>query len=167
MVGPEPPEVTLGTLHEDLAGGFAEMRTGFADLKGEMRAGFADLRGEMRAGFADLKGEMRAGFADLKATLVTGFRALPTRESSEEMIRLLREANRLQEDRFARLATRIREQLLEAQQVLHAVVEGQRVLMEGQRILVDSQRTLSLDLRALIARIDLLIGGRGDGNSAA
>jgi len=40
-------------------------------------------------------GEMRAGFADLKTTLVGGFRSLPTRESSEEMVRLLREANRL------------------------------------------------------------------------
>ena len=49
------------------------------------------LDDDLAAGF----GEMRAGFADLKTTLVLGFRSLPTRESSEEMVRLLREANRL------------------------------------------------------------------------
>jgi hypothetical protein len=102
---------------------------------------------------------MRAGFADIKTTLVTGFRNLPTRESSEEMIRLLREANRLRDDRFARLNARIREQHLEVQQVLHAVLEGQRVLIDGQS-------TLSADLRALIARIDALIRGRGNGSAA-
>lgn len=85
-----PENVTLNTLHEDLKGGFADLRT-----------------------------EMRAGFADLKATLVTGFRSLPSRESSEEMIRLLREGNRLQEERLA-----------------------------------------------LIARLDALIKGRGDGSPA-
>ena len=45
---------------------------------------------------ADLTGgftEMRSGLADLKMALVTGFRSLPNRESSEEMIRLLREGN--------------------------------------------------------------------------
>jgi hypothetical protein len=52
----------------------------------------------MRTGFADLKGEMRAGFGDLKATLVAGFRSLPSRESSDEMVRLLRERNRLRLD---------------------------------------------------------------------
>jgi hypothetical protein len=41
--------------------------------------------------------DMKSGFADLKAALVVGFRGLPTRESSEEMVRLLREANRLSE----------------------------------------------------------------------
>jgi hypothetical protein len=66
MAERNPENVTLNTLHEDLQAGFAEMRTGFADLK---------------------------------ATLITGFSGLPTRESSEEMVRLLREANRLQEER--------------------------------------------------------------------
>jgi hypothetical protein len=135
---------------------------------------------------------MRAGFADLKRTLVAGFRNLPTRKSSEEMVRLLRDANRLQEDRFTHLDARIREQHLEGQQVLHAAIEGQRVLNESQRVLnedqwlliegqrllnedqqllnesqrllVDGQRTLSADLLALIARIDALIRGRGDGS---
>jgi hypothetical protein len=137
MADPETPEVTLHTLHDDLAGGFAEMR----------------------AGFADLRGEVRAGFADIKTTLVAGFRNLPTRESSEEMVRLLREANRLQEDRFTRLDIRIREQHLEAQQVL-------RALLEGQRIMIDGQHTLSVDLRALVARIDALLRGRRNGDRA-
>ncbi|PYO57455.1 MAG: hypothetical protein DMD83_09115 [Candidatus Rokuibacteriota bacterium] len=115
--------MTLGTLHEDLTAGFAEMRSGFADLK---------------------------------VTLVTGFRSLPSRESSEEMVRLLREGNRLHEERFTQLDLRIREQHLETQQILHAVVEGQRQLIEGQR-------GLSADIKALIARLDALIRGRGDG----
>ena len=118
-----PSDVTLGTLHEDLTAGFAEMRSGFADLK---------------------------------VTLVTGFRSLPSRESSEEMVRLLREGNRLHEERFTQLDLRIREQHLETQQILHAVVEGQRQLIEGQR-------GLSADIKALIARLDALIRGRGDG----
>lgn len=134
MAAPDPRDVTLGTLHEDLTTGF----------------------GEMRAGFAELTGEMRAGFADLKTTLVAGFRSLPSRESSEEMVRLLREGNRLHEERFAQLDVRIREQHFETQQVLHTVVDGQRLLVEGQR-------SLSADIKALIARIDALIRGRGDG----
>ena len=62
-----PDDVSLLTLHEDLTAGFAEMRSGFADLK---------------------------------TTLIAGFRSLPTRESSEEMVRLLREGNR-QLDRWS------------------------------------------------------------------
>jgi len=58
-------EVTLTTLHQDLTAGFGGMR-------------------EMRV-------EMRAGLADLKVTLIAGFAGLPSRESSEEMVRLLRE----------------------------------------------------------------------------
>src|SRR5947207_5472679 len=80
MAERHPQDVTLSTLHEDLTAGFAEMRTGFEDLKGEMRSGFADLG---------------SGVADLKTTLIAGFRSLPSRESSEEMVRLLREGNRL------------------------------------------------------------------------
>ena len=38
--------------------------------------------------------DLTTGFADLKTTLIAGFRSLPTRESSEEMVRLLRERNR-------------------------------------------------------------------------
>jgi chromosome segregation ATPase len=137
MANPDPTEVTLNTLHQDLR--------------------------------------------DLKATLVTGFGSLPTRESSEEMIRLLREANRRQEERFTQLDLRIREQHLEIQQVLRALVEGQRALVEGQRALVEEVRSLSseirslsseirslsLDIKALIARLDALIKGRGDGSPAS
>jgi len=103
---------------------------------------------------------LRGGFADLKATLITGFQSLPTRESSEEMVRLLRENNRLQEARFTQLDVRILEQHLEIQQVLRALAEGQRVLADGQR-------ALSQDIRALIARLDALIKGRGDGSSVS
>lgn len=107
------------------------------------------LHGDVTA----LRGEVRDGFADLKTTLIAGFRSLPSRESSEEMVRLLREANRLHEERFTQLDVRIREQHLEVQQVLRALVEGQRLL--------------SVDLRALIARLDALIKGRGNGNPAS
>ena len=125
--------------------------------------------------------DLRTGFADLKATLIAGFRSLPTREQSDEMIRLLRENNRLQEERLAQLDVRIREQHLETQQVLHGVADGQRALLEGQRALGESlralaegQRTmsdeirsLSADIKALIARLDALIKDRGDGSPAS
>ncbi len=156
MVDRSSEDVTLDTLHEDLKGGFA-------DLKQEVQTGFADLKTEMRTGFADLKTEMR----DLKATLVTGFGGLPTRESSEEMVRLLREANRLHEERFTQLDLRIREQHLETQQVLRALVEGQRALTDEVRALTGEIRGLSTDLKALIARLDALIKGRGDGSPTA
>ena len=152
MAERNPDDVTLHTLHDDLTAGFAEMR----------------------AGFADLQGEVRAGFADLKTTMIAGFRSLPTRESSEEMVRLLRENNRLNETQFTQLDLRIREQHFETQQVLHALAEGQRQLVEGQRMLLDGQRSLSADIKALsadikalIARIDALIRGRSNGEPAA
>lgn len=112
------------------------------------------LHEDLTAGF----GEMRAGFADLKTTLVAGFRSLPSRESADEMVRLLRESNRLQDERFTRLDNLIREQHLEVLQILHAIAEGQRQLVEGQR-------QLSAEIKALIARIDALIKGRRDGDS--
>ena len=151
----KPEDVTLSTLHEDL-----------------------------EAGFADLKGEVRTGFGDMKATMIAGFRNMPTREQSDEMIRLLREGNRLNEERFAQLDARIREQHLETQQVLRAIAQSQRALLEGTRgvqdgmrglqegvralhegvlALQESARTLREDMRALIARIDALIRGRGNG----
>ena len=111
--------------------------------------------------------DLTTGFADLKTTLIAGFRSLPTRESSEEMVRLLGEGNRLNEQRFTQLDLRLREQHLETQQVLHAVVEGQRQLVDGQRQLVDGQRSLSADIKALIARLDALIRGRDNGEPAA
>ena len=145
MTERNPYDVTLHTLHEDLTAGFTEMC----------------------AGFADLKGEIRSGFGDMKATLIAGFRSLPTRESSEEMVRLLREGNRLNEERFTQLDLRIREQHFETQQVLHALVDGQRLLVDGQRLLVDGQQSLSADIKALIARIDALIRGRSNGEPTA
>ena len=121
-----------------------------------------------------MKGEIRSGFGDLKATLIAGFRSLPSRESSDEMVQLLRERNRINEEGFTRLHLRIREQHLETQQVLHALVEGQRQLIEGQHQLVDGQRllcegqhSLSPDIKALIARIDALIKRRNNGDPAA
>jgi hypothetical protein len=149
MTERNPDDVTLSTLHEDLT------------------AGFADGKAEMRAGFADVKAEMRSGFADLKTTLITGFRGLATRESSEEMVRLLREANRINEARFTGLDVRIREQHFETQQVLHALVEGQRRLTDGLRGLGESHRSLSADIKALIARIDAMIRRRDNGEPAA
>ena len=161
MAEPIPEDVTLNTLHEDLKGGFTdlkgEVQGGFADLKQQVQTGFADLKREVQTGFTDLKGEVRGGFTDLKAgiadlkvTLVSGFRNMPTREDSQEMIRLLRENNRIHEERFTQLDLRIREQHLEIQQILRAAAEGQSILHE--------------DIRALIARIDALIKGRGDGS---
>jgi hypothetical protein len=121
------------------------------------------LHGDLTTGFA----EMRAGFADLKTTLVVGFSRLPTRESSEEMVRLLREGHRLQDERFAHLDIRIREQHLETQQALHALVEGQRLMIEGQQSLSTEVKGLSATIKALIVRIDALIRGRSNGEPPA
>ena len=118
--------------------------------------------------------DLTTGFADLRTTIIAGFRSLPTRESSEEMVRLLREGNRLNEQRFTQIDLSIREQHFETQQVLHAVeegqrqlVEGQHQLVEGQRLLIDGQQSLSADIKALIARLDALIRGRDNGEPAA
>ncbi len=93
--------------------------------------------------------------------------------------------DRLNEGRFSQLDARIREQHLETQQVLHAVVEGlrqlaasadrserqarrrHRQLLEAQQHLLEGQRSLSVDIKALVARIDSLIRGRGNGEPAA
>ena len=96
---------------------------------------------------------VRGEFADLKITLISGFQALPTRESSEEMVRLLREENRIDEERFTRLDARIREQHLEIQHAVRAMVEGQGLMIDG--------------IRVLVARLDALIRGRGDGSPTA
>jgi hypothetical protein len=125
------------------------MRAGFANVQDEMRAGFANVQDEMRAGFAS----MRSGFADLKVTIVT---RLPTRESSEEMVRLLREGNRLQEERFTQIDLRSREQHLATQHVLHSLVESHQRVVEEQRVLAAEQRGLSQDIKALIVRLDAM-----------
>jgi hypothetical protein len=145
MADQNPEEVTLNTLHEDLKGGFTDVKSAIADLKGEVRAGFTDL----------------------KATMIAGFRNMPTREDSQEMIRLLREANRIQDERLTQLDLRIREQHLETQQTLRGIADGIRALLDGQRLLLDGQRALHEDIRALIARLDALIKGRGEGEPTA
>ena len=93
---------------------------------------------------------------ELKALIATGLRAFPP-EWPGEVVRLLRETNRLNEERFARLDATIREQTLETHGIL-------RALAESQRQVVESQRQMSEDIRALIARIDALIRGREDGS---
>ena len=110
--------------------------------------------------------DLNGGVADVKATLITGFRSLPTRESSEEMVRLLREANRLNEERFTQLDLRIREQHFEIQQILCGVADAVRGIADGVRALLEGQQALHEDIRALITRLDTLIKGRGDGGSA-
>ena len=102
---------------------------------------------------------------EVKALVTAGLRAFPPdwpgemlrtlRENtqlSRENTQLLRENNRLSEERFTRLDVTLREQAIETHTVLRAVAEGQRLL--------------SADVRALIARIDALIRGRGDGAPA-
>jgi hypothetical protein len=105
-------------------------------------------------------------------------------ELPSEVLRTLRENNRLSEARFAQLDVTLREQAIETHTILRAVadgqrqivdsqrdlaesqrllVEGQHQLVEGQHQLVEERRQLSADMRALIARIDALIRGRGNG----
>ena len=95
------------------------------------------LREDMTAG---LVGEIRAGFADLKATLVEGFSGLATRESFEEMVRLLREHNR-------QLEVHIRDEHPATQAIRHANAEAKRRLGEALRRLFESQRRMDDDLR--------------------
>lgn len=158
MPGDDAKDVTLNTLHGDL-------REGFADLKGEVQGGFADLQGELR---------------EIKVAVVAGVRNLPSREGQEEMVRLLRENNRLQEERFTHLDVRLREQHLEVQGTLRALAEAMGTLagevrnvagevrnLTGEvRNLTGEVRVMSADIKSLVARIDALIRGRGDGASS-
>ena len=115
--------------------------------------------GEVRSDLREVKTDIR----EVKALLTT---RLPAPDWPGEMLRtlrentqfsrentqLLRENNRLSEERFTRLDVTLREQAIETHTVLRTVAEG--------------QRQLSADMRALIARIDALIRGRGDGSPA-
>ncbi len=97
------------------------------------------------------------------------------------MVRLLRESNRLQEERFTQLDVRSREQHLATQHVLHSLVESHhrltetherladshQRLTEEQRLLAAEQRGLSRDIKALIARLDAIIRGRNNGEPPA
>ena len=104
---------------------------------------------------SELKGDVR----DVKGLLVAGLQAFPP-EWPREIVRLLREGNRLNEERFARLDVAIREQAIETHTIL-------RALADGQRQMVESQRNLFEEMRALVTRIDALIRGRGNGPSPA
>jgi hypothetical protein len=124
----------------------------------------------------DLASGVRADLRDLTALIASWLRAGPP-EWPAEVIRLLREANRLNEERFAQLDVAIREQALEVHTILRALAEEQRQLVDGirqivevlrqiaeeQRLLLRGQQRLSEDIRTLVARIDALIRGRGDG----
>ena len=112
----------------------------------------------------------------VKVLLTTGLHAFP-KDWPGDVLRTLRENNRLSEARFAQLDVTLREQAIETHTILRAVADGQRqivdsqrdlaesqrLLVEGQHQLVEEQRQLSADMRALIARIDALIRGRGNG----
>lgn len=108
---------------------------------------------------------------ELKSVLVTGLQAFPP-EWPREVVRLLREGNRLNEERAAKLDVTIREQALETHTILRALADGQRQLVDGQRNLFAEMRSLSEEMRALaeemralVARIDALIRARGNGPS--
>ena len=112
----------------------------------------------------------------VKVLLTTALRAFP-QDWPGEVLRTLRDNNRLSEARFAPLDVTLREQAIETHTILRAVADGQRqivdsqrdlaesqrLLVEGQHQLVEEQRQPSADMRALIARIDALIRGRGNG----
>ena len=90
--------------------------------------------------------------SELKGLLVAGSQAFPP-EWPREVVRLLREGTRLNEERFARLDVTIREQAMETHTILRALADGQRQMVD--------------ELRALVTRIDALIRGRGNGPSPA
>ena len=141
------PDVTLGTLHEDLV-----------DLKGEVRG----LRGDVGGVRGEITG-LRGDVADLKATIVAGFARLPTREHHEEVLDFLREFNRLQDVRFTALDGLLRTQHLENQQLMRALADSHRRLVDENRGVSGDIKSLSGDIKALIARIDAIIRGRNNG----
>ncbi|MBM3219233.1 MAG: hypothetical protein FJZ38_11245 [Candidatus Rokubacteria bacterium] len=132
--------------------------------------------------------DMQVGFADLKSTLISGFRGLPGRETAEEMVRLLREGNRIQETRLIELDvlaqqrhmeldTLIRRQHLETHQILgetHEILRamaeehrGTRQTLEDARVETQQAlRALSEEIRRLAAQIRALIRGRRNGGDA-
>jgi hypothetical protein len=129
------PEGTLNVLHADL---------------GDVKDAISDVKGAI--------GDVKGAIGDLKTTMIAGFAGMPTRESSDEMIRLLRENNRIQDarltqtdSRVAQLDLDIHEQHARTQQTLAALSE--------------SQQGLTMEIHALIRRIDALIRGRNNGES--
>jgi hypothetical protein len=125
----------------------------------------SDVRGEVRA--------LRGDIADLKASVMAGFAGAPTRAQSDEMLRLLRENNRLQEGRFAELGgvlreqhaelrdwfreehaklhEWLREQHLENQQMLHGLSESQQSMTDGQQSLAERMQSLAESQRLMVA----------------
>jgi len=131
--------------------------------------------GTLHEDLRDLKGDVR----DLTAVVASAVRAFPP-EWPGEVIRVLRETNRLSEERFTQLDIALREQALETQtslravaeslravaENLRAIAESHRAVEESQRLLHEEQRQLSAEIRALVARIDALIRGREDGGAS-
>jgi len=138
----ERADVTLHTLHQDLSG----VRSDLGDVKGDLREVKVMLSTAVRPFPPEWPGEMLRTVRENTQFL---------RENTQ----LLRENNRLSEERFTRLDVTLREQAIESHTILRAVADAQRQFAEGQR-------QLSGDVRALIARIDALIRGRGDGAPA-
>src|SRR5262245_2083913 len=107
MPGQVGPDVTLETLHGDLTNLQADMR----DVKGDLREVKDDLR-------------------EVRALIASGLRTFA--DWPAEVLRLLRENNRLTDGRFAQLDATLREQTLETNTVLRALIDGQRQLADGQ-----------------------------------
>jgi hypothetical protein len=126
MTERHPDDVTLYTLHDDLT-----------------------------VGFADLKAELRSGFTDLKTTVIAGFRSLPTRESSEEMVRLLRERSR-------QLDIHVCDQHPETQAIRRALAERKRRLAEALGQLIEARRRLSVAQRRMIDALRRRDNGNSD-----
>lgn len=132
-----------------------------------------DLKADMR--------EVKADVREVKTLIASGLRAFA--DWPGEVIRLLRENNRLTEGRFAQLDATLREQALETNTALRALTESHRQLdvtlreeavetHTALRALADSHRQLDVshgalvtEIRALIVRIDAIIRGRGNGRS--
>ena len=74
-----------------------------------------------------------SGFDDLDAALNAAIRSVATRESYEEIVRLLRERIRILQPRSHPLDDRIREQGLRIQEALRALAEAHRRLRDVQR----------------------------------
>src|SRR5439155_190170 len=112
-------------------------------------------------------------------------RIISSRASSEEMIRLLRENNRIQEARLvqvdthviqvdtrvmhadarvAQLNAEIREQHLQTERILTGLAESQQALTTEMQEVKAHLRGTSTELRALIRLIESIIRGRNNGD---
>jgi ABC-type transporter Mla subunit MlaD len=163
------PEITLGTLHGDLgtlSGDLSRLSGDLSRLRGDVgrlsetlgevkmdvrdvKTDVRDVRTDVRDVKADVR-DVKTDVRELKLMVANGFRAFPP-DWPAEMLRLLRENNRLTDARFAQLDATLREQAVETHTVLRAFANGQGELVA--------------ELRALIVRVDALIRGRRDGRS--